>query len=264
MRKFQFFILSIIIASLVGCSNSDNRATSEKCSSNTYTTTNKDNVTTSMEAASDEETTIDETTAETTTEIQTTTIADVPTTTIQPLTTTYQQPQTPAPTQPQQVTTEKQFVCFEESTNANHEGQAWVLWSDGSKTDFDDIVYRRDLAEQLFSKLLELRRNEYQSYGFPEECVATHWSEEVYELCKQRCVDIMDNFSHQGKPDFFGENLLYSFLLIDEDNAQSAFESWYNSKGHHYNLVIGGLSKREAVAAYQYGDVIYWVYLYGN
>ena len=32
----------------------------------------------------------------------------------------------------------------------------------------------------------------------------------------------------------------------------------------YHKLVVGGLSGREAVAAYQYNEAIYWVYLYGN
>lgn len=238
MKKIIYLLSATIIASLVGCANTDEESTTE--------------VDTTVE------------TTEKTTEVETT-IAPIPTTTIiQPMTTTSvpTQAQTKSQVQPQQpATTERYFVCFEEATNENHEGEAWVLWSDGSKTDYGEIVFRRDLAEQLFSKLLELRRNEYQAYGLPESCVSTHWSEEVYELCKQRCIDIMDNFSHQGKPEYFGENIQYTLIL---DDAEHAFENWYTSEGHHYNLVIGGLSGKEAVAAYQYDDVVYWVYLYGN
>lgn len=241
MKKIIYLLSATIIASLVGCANTDEESTTE--------------VDTTVE------------TTEKTTEVETT-IAPIPTTTIiQPMTTTSvpTQAQTKSQVQPQQpATTEKQFVGYENVTDANHEGGSWVVWSDGSITDYLPITFRRDWAEQFFSKLLELRKNEYQAYEFPESCVSTHWSEEVYELCKQRCIDIMDNFSHQGKPDYFGENILSGFYLVNEDNAQSAFEGWYNSEGHHYNLVVGGLSGREAVAAYQYGDVVYWVYLYGN
>ena len=73
----------------------------------------------------------------------------------------------------------------------------------------------------------------------------------------------MDNFSHQSKQDYFDENILSGLYLANDDNAQSAYERWYNSAGHH-KLVVGGLSGREAVAAYQYNEAIYWVYLYGN
>ena len=265
MRKIKFLFLAVIIASLVGCSNTDEATTNNSSSKSTYITTDKNTTieTTFPEKSSDEESTTEVDSTEKTTEVATT-IAPIPTTTIQPMTTTSAptQAQTQSQVQPQQpATTEKQFVGFEEVTNENHEGGSWVVWSDGSKTDYTEIVFRRDLAEQLFSKLLELRRNEYQAYGFPESCVSTHWSEEVYELCKQRCIDIMDNFSHQGSPDYFGENIQSSmyFTTIEE-----VYLAWYNSEWHHYNLVVGGLSGREAVAAYQYNEVIYWVYLYGN
>lgn len=58
------------------------------------------------------------------------------------------------------------------------------------------------------------------------------WMSDYEDVAKQRAVAIVKDFSHNGKPDGCGENILMHY----KGDIESHYEAWYNSDGHRKNM----------------------------
>lgn len=88
-----------------------------------------------------------------------------------------------------------------------------------------DYEYDRAAAEEAF----RLQNEKRQEAGKP----ALRWSEEAYELAVSRIPQIARDFSHEGRPGGYGENLASGSA---GDSAQ-VIERWFESENHRENML---------------------------
>ena len=60
------------------------------------------------------------------------------------------------------------------------------------------------------------------------------WSESLYQIASQRAVEISSHYSHDGCPDWIGEN-----ILVGTNDPSMAIRIWYDSDGHRANMLAG-------------------------
>jgi hypothetical protein len=76
------------------------------------------------------------------------------------------------------------------------------------------------------------------------------WDEDMYRLALERCPQIAKNFSHDGAPAGYGENIVFSSWGSQTPNERLSVELykiWLNSKGHYDNYMDPSYT-RSAVA----------------
>lgn len=124
------------------------------------------------------------------------------------------------------------FVSAEASEQeAAAEAAAW---------DFDE-----DAARQAF----ELQNQIREEAGL----MALVWDEEIYQLACQRIPQIAEEFSHEGRPEGYGENLASG----SAGDAGSVMERLYASEEHRANILEESYTKGAIACA---GGL--WVALY--
>ena len=164
-------------------------------------------------------------------ETQTTTTAP-PILETQPATTT-------APPETQPATTAPPST----DPSANPESDTGFAPTNESTTGSTEPSLNRGRAEEAFQLQNQIL--------IRHDVTPLQWSESLYQIAAQRAKEITADYSHNGCPDWVGEN-----ILMGTDRADLAIQIWYDSPGHQRNMLAGWTYG--AVANYGY----YWVALY--
>lgn len=80
------------------------------------------------------------------------------------------------------------------------------------------------------------------------------WSEDIYNFACTRAQAIVTDFSHSGKPDYYGENILINY----DGTAESIQNQWKNSPVHYENYMKSAYTTG-ACAIYVYNGSYYAV-----
>ena len=83
---------------------------------------------------------------------------------------------------------------------------------------------------------------------------AIAWSEDIYNFACTRAQAIVTDFSHSGKPDYYGENILINY----DGTAESIQNQWKNSPVHYENYMKSAYTTG-ACAIYVYNGSYYAV-----
>ncbi|WP_456110919.1 SH3 domain-containing protein [Roseburia inulinivorans] len=83
---------------------------------------------------------------------------------------------------------------------------------------------------------------------------ALAWSEDIYNFACTRAQAIVTDFSHSGKPDYYGENILINY----DGTAESIQNQWKNSPVHYENYMKSAYTTG-ACAIYVYNGSYYAV-----
>ena len=105
--------------------------------------------------------------------------------------------------------------------------------------------YDRDRAVQAFEAVNEQRA----AAGI----APLAWDEGMYETSCQRASEIVNDFSHNGCPSNYGENIAENFKSIS-----NLINAWMNSPGHQKNILNANYSAG-AMGCYYYNGTYYWV-----
>ena len=103
----------------------------------------------------------------------------------------------------------------------------------------------RDRALQAFAAVNEQRA----AAGVAELA----WDEGMYETSCRRAAEIVNDFSHNGCPSNYGENIAENFKSIT-----NLINAWMNSPGHKQNILDARYSAG-AMGCYYYNGSYYWV-----
>ena len=141
--------------------------------------------------------------------------------------------------------------------------------------------YDRYAAEQAF-----VLQNEYRKSAGKQSIV---WSDVLYEICKVRAKELVNDFSHNkfiststellekkyglkdgGIPYEGDDGYIHYHMYANAENIamgyytyKSAMEGWKSSPGHYRNL-IDEEHRAGAIACYKQGGKTYWVAIFGG
>lgn len=82
---------------------------------------------------------------------------------------------------------------------------------------------------------------------------ALAWDEGMYETSCRRASEIVNDFSHNGCPSNYGENIAGNYKSIN-----NLINAWMNSPSHRDNILDGNYSAG-AMGCYYYNGTYYWV-----
>lgn len=141
--------------------------------------------------------------------------------------------------------------------------------------------YDRYAAEQAF-----VLQNEYRKSAGKQSIV---WSNVLYEICKARAKELVNDFSHNkfiststellekkyglkddGIPYDGDDGYIHYHMYANAENIamgyytyKSAMEGWKSSPGHYRNI-IDEEHRAGAIACYKQGGNTYWVAIFGG
>lgn len=107
--------------------------------------------------------------------------------------------------------------------------------------------YHQDLAQQMLLYVNSAR----EEAGLN----ALAWDSSLEELAMERAQAIVNNFSHEGCPDWAGENI---FKGGTSNPVSRAHNWWMNSEGHKANILYESYTKI-GISCYTVGNKNYWV-----
>lgn len=203
-----------------------------------------------------------------TTVIQTTSLQNRPVTqpqtqpATQPQTQPATQPQTQPATQPQTqpVTQPQTQPATQPQTQPTTQPQVQPYKNPDAKPGYTG--YRQDLDKKAAKLIIELRDSEAAAAKNPT------WNEHLYKVAQARAKECASYFSHDSAGNYrsgyaCGEALAVTqWWIYDEiDWAEDAIGLWIDSPDHHDIITQGD---QYAVACYQNGNYLYWVFIGGT
>lgn len=148
-----------------------------------------------------------------------------------------------------------QILAFWDSTGAVQELFTDIQAKESADTPEKNVSvsngYRQDLARQMLDFVNSARTEEGLN--------TLSWDSSLEDLAMGRAQQIVLDFSHNGLPDWAGENIFKGGI----DNAVvRAHEWWMNSEGHRANILYGPYT-RIGIACYCHEGKFYWVENFG-